>query len=155
MKFGEWLEGVPEELTGDPLWRMEAYRLAVFAGDLAWSDVSRLVKDGRTRGLADQLFRAIGSVAANIAEGYSKSSHKDQARFYEYALGSAREARTWYYQGRRVLPEAVLAHRMDLLTQIIRLLLATVHSTRGRKLYEQPADYTASVSALVDDPPMP
>jgi four helix bundle protein len=155
LKFGEWLASVPQELTGDPLWRMEAYRLAVFAGDLAWWDVSRWIQDGRTRGLADQLFRAIGSVAANVAEGYSKSSHRDQTRFYEYALGSAREARTWYYQGRRVLPEAVFAHRMDLLTQIIRLLLATVHSTRGHKLSEQPADYAAAPTALLDDPPLP
>ena len=127
----------------------------MFAGDLAWSDVSRLIKDRRTRSLADQLYRAVGSVAANIAEGYSKSSRRDQTRFYEYALGSAREARTWYYQGRHVLPEAVTAHRTELLTQIIRLLLATIHSTRGRKLHEQPADYTVSPTALLDDPPVP
>lgn len=153
MTFEEWLQGVPEELSGDPLWRMEAYRLAVFAGDLAWPDVSRLIKDGRTRSLADQLYRAIGSVAANLAEGYSKSSHRDQARFYEYALGSAREARAWYYQGRHVLPEAVSAHRIQLLTQIIRLLLATVPTTRGHKLHEQPADYTASLATLLDHAP--
>jgi hypothetical protein len=63
---------------------MEVYRLALFAGDLAWHDVSRLIKDGRTRSLADQLYRAIGSMSANIAEGYSRRSVKDQARFYEY-----------------------------------------------------------------------
>jgi four helix bundle protein len=155
LTFEEWLEGVPEELTGDPLWRMEAYRLAVFEGDLAWADVSRLIRDGRTRSLADQLYWAVGSIAANVTEGYSKSSHSDQARFYEYALGSAREARGWYYQGRRVLPEAVSAHRIQLLTQIIRLLLATVPATRGRKLHEQPADYAPSPTTLPDDPPMP
>ncbi len=93
--YEEWLDSVPQELTGDPLWRMEVYRLAVLAGDLAWHDVSKLAGDRRMIGLADQLYRAVGSIGANIAEGYSKQSGKDQARFYEYALGSAREARGW------------------------------------------------------------
>ena len=155
MTFEEWLESVPDELRTDPLWRMEAYRLGVFAGELAWRDVSKLAQDRRTRSLSDQLFRAVGSVAANIAEGYSRSSHKDQARFYEYALGSAREARTWYYQGRPVLSEEVVAHRLQLLTQITRLLLATVRATRGRTLYEQPAPYVTTPTTQHDNPPMP
>ena len=96
MTFDEWLASMPPELTQDPLWRMEVYRLAVFAGDLAWQDVSRLIKDRRTVRVADQLYRAVGSICANNAEGYSRRSGTDQARFYEYALGSAREARGWY-----------------------------------------------------------
>ena len=93
MTYNEWLASVPPELTNDPLWRMEVYRLAVFASDLAWHDVSKLAEDKRTVSLSDQLYRAIGSVSANIAEGYSRRSGKDQARFYEYALGSARSPR--------------------------------------------------------------
>src|SRR5688572_7322969 len=105
MNYEDWLKTVPEEFTGDALWRMEVYRLAVFAGELAWPDVSKLVSERRTLSLSDQLFRAVGSVAANIAEGYSRGTGKDQARFYEYALGSAREARGWYFQARPVLTE--------------------------------------------------
>ncbi len=85
--YEEWLATVPTEFTGDPLWRMEAYRLALFAADLAWHDVCKLAQDKRTIEVADQLFRAVGSVHANISEGYSRQSGKDQARFYEYALG--------------------------------------------------------------------
>jgi four helix bundle protein len=72
---------------------MKLYRLALFLGDLAWHDVTKLVSDRRTVSLADQLFRAIGSIGANIAEGYSRQSGKDRTRFYEYALGSTRESR--------------------------------------------------------------
>jgi len=97
--FNEWLATVPDTITGDPLWKMKAYRLAVFLGDLAWHDVTNLVSDQRTVKLADQLFRAVGSIGANIAEGYSRRSGKDRGRFYEYALGSARESRHWYYAG--------------------------------------------------------
>src|SRR5262249_30105126 len=96
---------------------------------------------GRTNGLADQLYRALGSVHGNLAEGYSRSSSRDRARFYEYALGSARESRGWYYDGRHVLGEEVTSHRIRLLTQIIRLLLAMVPDQRGTTLHEEAIEY--------------
>ncbi len=155
MTYNEWLASVPPELTNDPLWRMEVYRLAVFAGDLAWHDVSKLAGDKRTVSLSDQLYRAIGSVSANIAEGYSRRSGKDQARFYEYALGSAREARGWYYQGRHVLSVTVAMHRIKLLTRIIRLLLTIIPAERGYKLKEEQASYDVDLTDLLDNVPMP
>lgn len=144
MTYEEWLVSVPSELTDDPLWRMEVYRLAVFSSDLAWQDVSKLIQDKRTISLADQLYQAVGSINANIAEGYSRQSGKDQARFYEYALGSAREARIWYYQGRYVLSEAVTTHRLRLLTQVVRLLLTIIPAERGYKLAEEGVPYSLS-----------
>ncbi len=82
MTYEKWLASVPSELTNDPIWNMEVYRLAVFLGDLAWHDVSKLAQDKRTVSLSDQLYRAVGSVTANFAEDYSRRSGKDQARFY-------------------------------------------------------------------------
>jgi four helix bundle protein len=155
MTFDEWLASVPPEFTQDPLWRMQVYRLAVFASDLAWQDVSRLIKDRRTVSVADQLYRAVGSIGANIAEGYSRRSGKDQARFYEYALGSAREARGWYRQGRNVLSETVAAHRISLLTQIARLLLTIIPAERGYGLREEQTSYDAAIIELLDNPPTP
>lgn len=153
MTYEEWLSSVPEDLTNDPLWRMEVYRLAVFAADLAWHDTSTLAKDKRTVGLSDQLYRAVGSIGANIAEGYSRRSGKDQARFYEYALGSAREARGWYHQGRRVISETVATHRLKLLTGIIRLLLTIIPAERGYKLKEECVSYDVGLTDLLDNPP--
>lgn len=155
MTYEEWLDTVPSELTQDPLWRMEVYRLAVFAGDLAWPDASRLAQDKRTISLSDQLLRAVGSISANIGEGYSRRSDRDQARFYEYALGSAREARGWYYQGRHVLSEVVAMHRVELLTKIVRLLLTIIPSERGYRLTEKQASYDMHITDLLDDAPLP
>ena len=151
MTFKEWLETVPRELSEDPLWRMEVYRLSVFAADLAWPDVTKLIGDKRTMSLADQLYRAVGSVSANIAEGYGRQSGKDQARYYEYALGSAREARNWYYHGRHVLTDLVAQHRLQLLTQIIRLLLTIIPSERGYKLHEDAVDYKMEYETIPSD----
>jgi len=72
MNYEEWLDTIPAEITQDTLWKVKAYRLALFAADLGWNDISRLHQDKRTKGLADQLYRALGSISVNIAEGYSK-----------------------------------------------------------------------------------
>jgi len=160
MNYHEWLKTVPKDFTADALWRMEVYRISLFVGDLAWHDATKLMQDRRTFKLSDQLYSAVGSISANIAEGYSRSSHKDQARFYEYSLGSAREARNWCFEGRHALGEAVASHRIQLLTQIIRQLLNIIPSERGYTLKEDPATYRVfpenlDLDGLFENIPMP
>lgn len=138
MEYGAWERSVPASIKGDALWKHEVYRLALFAGDVGWDDVTLLMNDRRTVCLADQLYRALGSIGANIAEGYSRGSGRDQARFYEYALGSARESRDWYYRARHVLGPSVANERMDLLTQIIRILLTMLPHVRTYRVAEEP-----------------
>jgi len=144
MNYDEWLKSVPTEISGDLLWKVEAYRLALFLADLGWHDVTKLTQDRRMLGLADQLYRAVGSIGANISEGYSRGSGKDRARFYEYALGSARESRGWFYKGRHVLGEKVAEPRMRPTTQIIRLLLTMVPDQRNASLHEDSVPYVCS-----------
>ena len=144
MKYESWEKELPRSITDDPLWRVQAYRLALFLADICWRDVTKLSQDYRTRSLSDQLYRAIGSIGANIAEGYSRKSHLDQARFYEYSLGSARESRDWYFKARHILGEEVVFHRLDLLAQIIRLLLKTVPEKRAQAIKEESVDYEIS-----------
>ncbi len=145
MNYEMWAKTVPAEITGDSLWKMEAYRLALFAADLGWHDVTKLTADRRTLDIASQLYRALGSIEANISEGYSRGSGRDRARFYEYALGSARESRGWYYKGRHVLAGPVTAHRLRLVTQIVCLLLTMVPDQRafGSLLKEDSPAYRA------------
>src|SRR5688572_11826501 len=123
MNYQEWMQSVPVEITGDPLWKTEVYRVAPFVADVGWHDVTKLMKEMRTLDLANQLYRALGSIGANVSEGYSRGTGKDRARFYGYALGSARESRGWIFNRRHVLGQNLAIHRMQLSTQIIRLLL--------------------------------
>ena len=141
MNYEEWITMVPEQIKADSLWKVTAYRLALFLSDLGWRDTARLIRDRRMIGLSDQLYRALGSVSANLAEGYSRGTGKDRARFYEYSLGSARESRDWYFKARHVLGEAVFQHRLQLLTRVIQLLLTMIPQQRGRLLREQPEAY--------------
>jgi four helix bundle protein len=157
MTYQTWLTSVPKEITEDPLWRMEVYRLSLFAADLAWPDVTKLIRDKRTIGLADQLYRSVGAVSSDIAEGYSRQSGKDQARYYEYALGSAREGRNWYYEGRHILTETVAVHRIRLLTHDIRLLMKIIPSERGYALREDSPEYNGEIDVadLLSNIPAP
>ena len=132
MNFAEWEKNIPNVIKEDSLWTVEAYRLSLFLADICWHDAKKLSKDSCTRSLSDQLYRSVGSMSANIEEGYSKHSSKDRARFYEYALSSARES--------------VANHRMELATQVIRLLIKMVPDQRGYKIKEDDPEY------IVKDP---
>lgn len=152
--YAEWEAAGPAEIRGDSVWQVRAYRFALFLADLAWHDAGRLMSDKRSLGIVDQLVRAVGSISANIEEGYSKGTGRDRARFYEYALGSARESRGWYYKDRHVLGEPVVSHRMQLLTEIIKLLLTMVPDQRHSRLREEAPLYQVhpiSVSKVEDD----
>ena len=120
---------------------MTVYRKALFLSDAAWNDCTKLYNNKRTVSLADQLYRAIGSISANIAEGYSRGTGKDRARFFEYALGSAREGRDWYFKGRHVLGNELAQHRSLQLAEVIAMLVAIIPRQRTNGIKEEPAIY--------------
>lgn len=154
MDFVQWEHSVPEEIRGDSLWKVKAYRFGMFIGDVGWQDVSRRNRDRRTRDLSNQLYRALGSISTNIAEGYSRSSGRDKARFYEYALGSARESRDWYYKSKDVLGDEIVSHRINLLTQIIRLIIKMIPQQRNRNIAEDYGGYDEDFTELIQDVPL-
>lgn len=81
MNYEGWLRSLPEEIVANSLWKVEAYRLSLFVADVGWYDVTKLMQDKRMLALANQLYRALGSISANIAEGYSRGTGKDRALF--------------------------------------------------------------------------
>ncbi len=121
----------PRSERDDPLSRMQAYRLARELLKDCWTDAEKTKHHETTQKVSAQLYAAIGSIAANLAEGYSRSSGKDRARIFEYALGSVRESMTWYYAAEPVLGENVVNERLDKLEQIRRLLLAIIPRERN------------------------
>jgi four helix bundle protein len=76
--------------------------------------------------LTSQLRRAAVSVAANIAEGYRKTSVKDKLRFYNISEGSLDECKYYIILSRDLhyinLPE--YTEMYDLITSVSRLLTA-------------------------------
>jgi len=130
-EYERWLRTVPAEITQDTLWRMTAYRYALFAMSRAQADVSFFERCRETRPHIDQLLRAVGAISANLEEGYGRSGAADRAHFYEYALSTAREARGWYFKCAAALPAEVLSSRLSVFTQIIRMLTKAVPEVRA------------------------
>ena len=159
MNYQEWFTTLPVEITQDPLWKLEVYRLGLFVAEIGWEDVVLLNKNSLTRDAADQIIRSLNSISANIAEGYSRSTGKDRARYFEYALGEAREARDRYFKARRVLKHEVVLHRIRLLTQIVKMLNVFVPTQRKHGIREEKGIYTTfseSETDILQSPiPMP
>jgi len=121
----------PRSEHDDPLSRMKAYTFARELLKDCWPDAEKTKHHEVTQKVSAQLYAAVGSIAANIAEGYSRSSGKDRARIFEYALGSVRESMTWYYAAEPVLGESLVSDRLDKLEQIRRMLLAIIPRERN------------------------
>lgn len=131
MTFEDWIKGIPFEIKSDTIWKIEAYQLGLFLSDTSWEDSEKIISMHRFS-LADQLYRSVGSISANIAEGYSRLSNKEKARYCEIALGSAREARDWYYKSRFILGRDVSLERIKMLTSISKLLQSMISGHRAR-----------------------
>jgi len=155
MNYAEWLVDVPPDITNDPIWKLEVYRLALFAGDIGWEDILKLSKEKLMYSVADQLHRSLGSISANLTEGYSRSKGLDRARFIEISLGSARESRDWYYKSRHVLSAEVIKHRMALTTRIISMLAPMIPHQRKNAIREEQAEYNTQPSDFSLDSEVP
>src|SRR5215471_9682876 len=91
-----WEKTCPDAITTDSIWSLDAYRAALYLLDLARRDMRLAARQYVSFGLRGQLLQAAGSVSANLAEGYGRSTHADRLRFYTYSLGSVRECVVWY-----------------------------------------------------------
>jgi len=80
-------------------------RLAVWQKAIEYADfVYKMTKDfpaDERFGLTSQLRRSVVSVSANVAEGSSRSSRADMARFIEIAYGSLLESVTSFEIAKR------------------------------------------------------
>jgi four helix bundle protein len=124
----EWERRVDPSRVGDPLWSVQAYRISVYAIECHTFDRKASAALRAAPALA-QLTQALGSISANIAEGYSRGTVLDRSRFYGYALGSTREAIAWY-DTLRIELDAASHERQAKLVQIRRLLLTMLRRIR-------------------------
>ena len=80
-------------MTRDRLANFIGYQKAMQLWDLFWADSEILLRDIRGREIARQMTKSIGSISANIEEGFGRGFGKELNQFYRYSRGSARESR--------------------------------------------------------------
>ena len=118
----------------DPLNRMRAHQIAESLIEDAFADATKLKAELITVEIASQLYASICGIEANIGEAYSRSSGKDRALKFEYALGEVRESMSWYKGAKPVLGEEITKDRRNRLEEIHRLLLAIIPRERGKTM---------------------
>jgi four helix bundle protein len=112
-------------------------RVFQLAGELipdCFDDAKVVRAEPITADIAAQLYAAVCSIEANISEGYSRSSGKDRAARFEYALGSVRESMSWYKSCKPILGEEKVRDRRDRLEEMRRMLLAIIPRERGKSM---------------------
>ena len=80
--------------------KLEVWQKAIDFADLVYNETQPFPSEERF-GLTNQLRRAAVSISSNIAEGSSRSSKNDFARFAEIAAGSVFEAVSQAFVARR------------------------------------------------------
>src|SRR6476661_395227 len=151
MTYDEWEATVPAALKTDAIWRVQAFRLASYLGAVAGLDADIIAEAPWLVKSAAQLSSSSESIPANIAEGYARLSTKDRIRYYEYALGSANEAKSRYVTLSRRLDPHLVDARLAVLASVTNLVLTMIRS--GRR-FAPPSD-TPSPARGADSPARP
>ena len=106
--------------------KLDVWQKAIDFADLIYNKTRAFPSDERF-GLTNQLRRAAVSISSNIAEGSSRSSKSDFARFVEIATGSVFE----------VVSQAFIAHRQSFLSE-----------DQFRKIYTDAEELSRMLSGL-------
>lgn len=115
---------------------LDSLRFYVTACDLwkeGWNDTDLLGNDYRGKEISKQLVRSLGSISANIEEGYGRGYGQDYSRFLRIARGSARETRGWYVRSGLLLPAVTVNQRTEKLDFVIAALTKSIRTLEQKK----------------------
>jgi|ERR1700724_522971 len=117
-------------------------KLTVYKRALEFAEWSQRLIDSVAKKIPtrDQLARAGDSVALNIAEGNGKFSHKDRARFFQIAHGSALECAACLdlLVARQCCDSSVVTKGKEILEEIVRMLFTMLDKLGCRIAEESP-----------------
>ena len=113
----EWEKTCSRAITSDMVWKLDAYRSALFLIHCARTDLRSIPGLHPDDEIGGQLLTAAASVSAHIGEGYGRWTLADQLKYLGYALGSVRECTSWYEALRDRLSDAVVDHRQALVAR--------------------------------------
>ena len=130
MTYEQWIARVPDVLRRQSVWRVTAYRNSSYLAACVAKDVVPILGDLRFTKNIPQLVEAVGSIGANIWEGYGRRSRADRVKFYEYAYSPAGESMHWYTAVSVAMSQDLLVERAEQLAEICRLLLTMMHNER-------------------------
>ena len=108
------------------------YKLAMEIWNEHWSDCDVLMRDIRGKEIVKQLTRSVGSISANIEEGYGRGFGKEYPMFLRYSRGSARETKGWYMRSSSLLSDEVIKQRIEKLDSIIAMETTAIKTLENK-----------------------
>ena len=93
-----------------------------------WGDSDLMIGDVRGKEIVRQLTRSVGSISANIEEGYGRGFGKEYPYFLRISRGSARESKGWYMKSQYLLSEIIIKQRVEKLDGIIAMLTKSIQT---------------------------
>ena len=109
------------------------YQKAKTLWDDCWNGSNTISKDFRGMEIGRQLIRSVGSISANIEEGYGRKNGKEYAHFLRISRGSARESKGWYTRAGKLLKEEIIINRVNLLDEIIAMLNKSILTLENKQ----------------------
>ena len=131
-----WEQEQPDEVIKDPLWTLNCYRESLFLIDMSREDMDGLAPDSSQSARKGQLLTSVASISANIGEASGRMTTADRAKYLSYALGSAREAMSWYRALSPARTDPQTIDRLRRLSRIRRMLIGLLKrpsESGGRK----------------------
>lgn len=116
----------------DNLDNLRLYQLAKQLWNEFWEDSEILLKDIRGKEIARQMTKSIGSISANIEEGYGRGTHKEYSYFLKVSRGSARESKGWYLRSDKLLCKTIVDKRVATLDQIIAMQTKSIQTLEAK-----------------------
>jgi len=117
----------------DALEELVFYCLALELWDEFWEDAEVLIPDIRGNETVKQLTRSVGSISANIEEGYGRGFGREYPQYLRISRGSARESKGWYRRSNKLLSSEKIESRVIKIDKIIAMETKAI-PTLERKL---------------------
>ncbi len=117
----------------DRLDEVKFYQMSLELWDEFWNDSEVMINDIRGRELVKQLTRSVGSISANIEEGYGRGYGKEYPQYLRTSRGSARESKGWYIKSKRLLSKEIIEVRIEKLDSIIAMINKSILTLEEKK----------------------
>jgi four helix bundle protein len=116
----------------DRLEEVVFYKLSMELWEETWGDSELLLLDFRGKEIARQLIRSVGSICANIEEGYGRGFGKEYPHYLRISRGSARESKGWYRRSMHLLSSENIAARLLKLDGIIAMETKAINTLENK-----------------------
>jgi len=97
-------------------------------------DITKFPQTRAAKVITDQVLRSIGSISANISEGFNAASTKEYIHYLDIARRSTAESENWFYKIRdlRYLDSAISEIRIGTCIDINKMLCGLRKSLKNK-----------------------